>query len=122
MFPAGAPGIALLMLRISVAAMLLIAANPAANHGNYVPSVTWQFLVLVALCILLCLGLFTPAASVLSAVLIGVLIPFAADRETINVLLTLVITICLGLLGPGAFSIDARLFGRRIVPALPAED
>jgi hypothetical protein len=112
MFPAGGPGIALLMLRVSIAAMLLIADDP----GAHILSVTWEFLVLAALCILLCVGFLTPAACILSALLVGHQLPLIADKQTMGVTFTLVITIALALLGPGAFSIDARLFGRRIVP------
>ena len=111
MFPAGAPGIALLMLRVCIAAMLLSAAYP----GTQFLTITWDFLVLVALCILLCVGLFTPAACAFSVLLVGFRLPLMAGGQ-INVLLTLAITISLALLGPGAFSIDAKLFGRRIVP------
>jgi hypothetical protein len=112
MFPAGAPGIALLMLRVCIAAMLLLTAYP----GIHVLSVTWDFLVLIALSILLCVGLFTPAVCILAVLLVGFRLPLIPDRQTINVSLTLVITISLALLGPGAFSIDAKLFGRRIIP------
>jgi hypothetical protein len=112
MFPAAAPGIALLMLRVCIAAMLLRADYP----GAHIVSITWEFLALSALCILLCVGLFTPAASALSVVLVGIRLPLIARAQAIDVLLTLVITISLALLGPGAFSIDAKLFGRRIVP------
>ena len=112
MFPAGAPGAALLMLRVCVAAMLLLVAFPVA-HGS---GVTWQFVLLSALCILLCVGMFTPVACILSIVLMAVRLPLLADRETIRSLLTLVVTLCLALLGPGSFSIDALLFGRRIIP------
>jgi hypothetical protein len=112
MFPAAAPGIALLMLRVCIAAMLLRADYP----GIHILGVTWEFLVLVALCILLCVGLFTPAACALSVLLVGIRLPPVAAGHTIDVLLTLVITISLALLGPGAYSIDAKLFGRRTVP------
>jgi hypothetical protein len=113
MFPAGAPGIALLMLRVCVAATLLLAAYP----GTHVASVTWEFLFLVALSIFLCVGLFTPAVCILSILLVGIQLPLLADRQTFSIILALVITVSLALLGPGAFSIDAKLFGRRIVPA-----
>ena len=112
MFPAGAPGIALLMLRVSIAAMLLLADEP----GAHIASITWEFLALVALCILLCIGLLTPAACVLSVLLVGHQLFLITGRQTISVILILVITTSLALLGPGAFSIDARLFGRRIIP------
>ena len=111
MFPAGAPGVALLMLRVCIAAMLLRAAYP----GTHIGTITWDFLALFALCILLCVGLFTPAACAFSVLLVGFRLPLMAGGQ-INVLLTLAITISLALLGPGAFSIDAKLFGRRIVP------
>jgi uncharacterized membrane protein YphA (DoxX/SURF4 family) len=100
------------MLRVCVAAMLLLERYP----GTPAFSVTWDFLVLAALCILLCVGLFTPAACVISALLVGIRLPLVADQQTIHTVLTLVVTISLALLGPGAFSIDAKLFGRRIVP------
>lgn len=92
--------------------MLVVAAYP----GAHVSSVTWEFLILVALCILLCVGLFTPLACIVSVLVVGVRLPLFVDRETISAVLTLVVTLCLAVLGPGSFSIDAILFGRRIVP------
>ena len=59
MFPHGAPGIALLLLRISVAATFLISA-----HRFGVSSAPWLFGAVLLICISLSIGFLTPILSV----------------------------------------------------------
>lgn len=105
MFPAGGPGIALLILRISVSAMLYLALKPQG----------WQMLALIAVLSLLCWGLFTPAVCVVAALIIVFHLPHAIDRQALDFALLIPITAALGIVGPGAYSIDSRIFGRRLL-------
>lgn len=105
MFPAGAPGIALLILRNCIAFSL---AGCAFSAG-------WQHFVFLSLLSLLCIGLLTPAVCGLAA--LTVVVEFASLKQlpTANVVVIILSTFALALLGPGAISVDSKLFGRRIV-------
>lgn len=109
-FPSGGPGAGLLLLRLAVAAHLLLTAL----HGD--TALAWWRLTLLVLAIaLVCLGLLTPLAAGACAV---------AQLTWLGGALPLVGILCalaLLLLGPGAYGLDARLFGRRrlLPPADP---
>ena len=113
-FPTGGPGIALLFLRISVAAMLLIDAsrNGAALAALLV-------LGLVALTGALCLGFLTPIAAALCCAVELISLFGIGGSDARVVTLSALNAAALALIGPGAYSVDARLFGRRVVH-LPA--
>jgi hypothetical protein len=115
MFPAGAPGFGLLLVRISVAVMLVILEFP----NGEMPGSIWHLVGIVALTALICVGLFTPPSCALCC-LIEMISLWGLNRtEALHVIVSVVVTAALGLLGPGAFSIDARLFGRRIIVSSP---
>jgi len=112
MFPRGAPGVALLVLRICVAVAL---AGNAFLAG-------WQHIAYLILLGMLCIGLFTPVICGLAAA--GVLFDLAHSGEVhfVNAAVVVLSTLSLALLGPGAFSVDARLFGRRVVISTSGSD
>jgi len=119
MFPPGAPGIGLLVLRISVAAtFVLIAANRndmSSIHPLFVGA------LVVALC--LAIGFLTPYDSFI--VCVYALVNVFGASAHLDILLSaslLLSSAALALLGPGAYSIDARLFGRRVVIVPPRRD
>jgi hypothetical protein len=87
-FPDGRPGAGLLILRITVAAGLLLQTGSAPALVVAAP---------------LAAGFMTPAAAVVS-----VAIALLYDAPYVAA-----IAAALALLGPGAFSVDAKLFGRR---------
>ena len=112
-FPAGAPGIGLLLFRLALAATLLThAPSFAANL---------QSLSVVACCglaALLALGLLTPLAAMAGALLAAACIATCTHHELTRDLPQLLLMLSLALIGAGAYSIDALLYGRRhiIVP------
>jgi hypothetical protein len=108
MFPRGAPGFALLLLRVSVAASILLNARSEPHHE------VWTFALTVAVSIALSVGFLTPIVAFLAipVYLIETASLRAAPAEVLNPILQ---AIALSLLGPGSCSIDAYLFGRRVV-------
>lgn len=110
MFPAGAPGVGLLLMRISVGGVLLLEAF----SGGDVKGSWLMGLLVLATAILI--GIYTPVTCVLS-VLVQLSTLLSGRRETAVLSgCFALITISTGLLGPGAFSVDALLFGRRLIP------
>ena len=105
MFPRGAPGVALVLLRFAVAATLW-AGVP--EHCRPAP------LVFLLLTMALCLGMLTPLAAVLCAFLHGAGIAWCEQAQTLPAIVAVAHASALALLGPGAYSIDCRLFGRRV--------
>lgn len=107
MFPAGRPGMALILLRLCLAASLFLhPGNGAAGLAT---------LTSMACCIavsMLVLGLFTPLAAGLVILLViagNLRVPPMQDVLLVGNALAL------GLIGPGAYSLDARFFGRRLL-------
>ena len=115
-FAGGAPGIALLLMRLVVGAVVLWRAGPGLWSGPPLEIVASASLALAAL--LLIAGLWTPVAGAVVAVI--AISDILRTGELLNGrLLAATIGCALTMLGPGRLSIDARLFGwRRIDTAL----
>jgi hypothetical protein len=115
-FAGGAPGIALLLMRLVVGAVVLWRAGPGLWSGPPLAIVASAALALAAL--LLIAGLWTPVAGAVVAV--GAISDILRTGELLNGrLLAATIGCALAMLGPGRLSIDARLFGwKRIDAAL----
>jgi uncharacterized membrane protein YphA (DoxX/SURF4 family) len=114
MFPPGWPGLALLLLRVSVATALLLQ-----GYGHRLWLSGWMLGVVVPLCACLCVGFLTPIGAIL-AVLFHVLAwssPSIGSAGTTAI--ALLDALALAMLGPGAYSIDAYRFGRRVVVLPP---
>jgi hypothetical protein len=117
MFPTGGPGLALLLLRISVAATFAIEAV----HHLGASSSYWLFAVVLLMSLSLSIGWMTPILSVVVGVCTAVSLVINLRLEL--VLVTLILnSAALALLGPGGYSLDARMFGRRVVVVTPRKN
>jgi hypothetical protein len=107
MFPAGAPGIGLALLRASVAATLLIAVSTR-------PTAEIEPWLAFCLALLLFAGILTPVVATLSGLL--QIVHFVLHKGgALEAGLYLAEAIAVALLGPGAYSVDAIWFGRRLL-------
>lgn len=107
-FPSGAPGIGLLLLRVSVAVGL--ALSFAWHQGIPLAAIAASWVICAALCV----GFYTPVAAVLTFVMQGALLCLRLLGVEAGVVV-LLDALALALLGPGAYSLDARRFGRRVL-------
>ena len=117
MFPRGAPGVGLLLLRVFLGAEIASNVEPGTSGLNLV-----LVGALLACALAILVGIATPIAAIL-AILIEMIDPnthFA--RISLHSFAPPVIGIALALLGPGAFSVDARWFGRRLMQFGPDDD
>jgi uncharacterized membrane protein YphA (DoxX/SURF4 family) len=109
MFPRGLPGVALLLLRISVALSLMIQVE---QHWLQLSGL--QLTGYVASGMALTVGILTPIAALL-AVLVYLWGPFNHSSNNESLLEFMLDSVALSLIGPGAYSLDSLRFGRRIV-------
>jgi hypothetical protein len=109
-FPTGAAGVALVVLRFSAAAALVMYG---IRHPFFATSFT--FLALAFPAGALCVGFFTPYAAGIGCVIECAAIFRSPDQAALPIIFSILNTAAVGMLGPGAYSLDARLFGRRIV-------
>ena len=112
MFPTGLPGLALLLLRASVAIAVVVSSQRQDLPG-------WLQATAILVAVGLLAGCLTPILAVIALVVQG-FIWSALGLDTMAWATVVSLdAIALSLVGPGAYSIDAYLFGRRVV-VLPA--
>jgi hypothetical protein len=110
MFPLGLPGLALVLLRASVAIVLLLDEY---SHRQALPG--WTMVVAILLAAALFVGYLTPIVAVVALGCHGLIASsLGVDNVTVATIVSFDI-LALALLGPGAYSIDSYLFGRRVV-------
>lgn len=114
MFPFGAAGAALLLLRVCAASMLVLIAFWGPQTSNAIEEI-----VVVLIALSLCIGLFTPPSCVVACLIECFWLTGRSGSELCVDLLFIGVTASLSAIGPGAFSLDARRFGRRIIRARP---
>ena len=112
MFPAGLPGAALLLFRLSIAGIVLATALDRESLENLE---LWKALTLLIVTVLLSLGALTPIASIASVVIEVIDWPALGGLRGVEQASHIVLSLALLFLGPGAYSIDARMFGRRLI-------
>jgi hypothetical protein len=117
MFPPGLPGLALLLLRVSVAMALVL---DACAHREGLPG--WVLAIAILISLFISVGYLTPivaAAALVAHVSIAVALGLRVELAAVALILSLN-ALALALLGPGAYSLDSRRFGRRLVVLPPS--
>jgi uncharacterized membrane protein YphA (DoxX/SURF4 family) len=127
-FPAGFPGIGLLLLRVVVGATLVghgVLCLLSSERVTLLVLVSFAVLSLSGVCLLI--GFLTPILSLLAGLEnlgiafswfpLQLLSPFESKLALAPVI---AISAAIALLGPGAFSLDARLFGWKEIVIPPA--
>jgi uncharacterized membrane protein YphA (DoxX/SURF4 family) len=127
-FPAGFPGVGLLLLRVVVAVTLVahgILCLLSSDRMTLIVLVSFALLFLSGLSLLI--GFLTPILSLLACLeSLGIafswfplqlLSPFESKLALAPII---AIAAAIALLGPGAFSLDARLFGWKEIVIPPA--
>ena len=127
-FPAGLPGVGLLLLRVVVGAALMahgVLCLVSSDRITLVVSVSTALLLLSGGCLLI--GFLTPILSLLAGLeCLGIawswfpfqlLSPFESKLALAPII---AMSAAIALLGPGAFSLDARLFGWKEIVIPPA--
>jgi hypothetical protein len=105
-FPDRGAGVALVILRLTVAAALVSSAR-------FCPGSEAEVLLALSriAAVLIVVGWYTPLAAA-SGVLISLCTFWVCREPGVNALMVATL-IAIGLLGAGAYSVDARLYGRR---------
>ena len=114
-FADGWPGVGLLLLRLLTGAVLIHFGIANLREGPPLATAVLQIIGIGA-GILLLVGLWTPAAGALAAIVkvcIAFLRYFSHSGDPWIAILQAVLSAVLAMVGPGAWSIDARLFGRK---------
>lgn len=116
MFPTGAPGIGLVLLRLCLATLLW----PFLHTASSAPAGHVMFWSVIGIALALLLGMLTPIACGLCLILVSLELVAPTLSLPAQVLPLALNTIVLVLLGPGAYSADARLYGFRVL-TLPSK-
>jgi putative oxidoreductase len=114
-FADGWPGTGLLLLRLLTGAALIYFGIANVREAPPLATVVLQ-IIGIAAGILLLIGLGTPVAGALAAIVkvsIALLRYFSHSGDPWIPIVQAILCAVLAMVGPGAWSIDARLFGRR---------
>ena len=114
-FAGGWPGTGLLLLRLLTGAALIYFGIANLREAPPLPTAVLQ-IVGVGTGILLLVGLWTPVAGTLAAIVklwIALSRFLSHSGDPWIAIIQAVLGAALAMVGPGAWSIDARLFGRK---------
>jgi putative oxidoreductase len=114
-FAGGWPGTGLLLLRLLTGAAVIYFGIASVREAPPLPLAVLQIIGIGA-GILLLVGLWTPVAGVLTAIVkvsIAFSRYFSHSGDPWIPILQAVLSAVVAMVGPGAWSIDARLFGRK---------
>ena len=115
MFPTGWPGLALLLLRASVATALL------AETFSHRPALSgWIQAAAILISVALSVGHLTPIVALLGLLFQGLIWASLGGASAAVAVIVCLDAMALALLGPGAYSIDSYRFGRRVVVLPPS--
>jgi hypothetical protein len=115
MFPTGLPGLALLLLRGSVAIALLVEAF---SHHDVLSG--WMRAGAILISVALSVGYLTPIVAVMALVAHGLIWSSLGVGSAATATVIALNAAALALLGPGAYSVDSYRFGRRVVVLPPS--
>lgn len=115
MFPTGLPGLALLLLRTSVAIALLVE-----NYGHRQDLPGWIETAAALISVALTAGYLTPIVAAISLIFHGLIWSGLGAGNVAVAGIVALNAIALALLGPGAYSVDSYRFGRRVVVLPPS--
>ena len=110
MFPTGLPGIGLIAVRVTVAAMLLVDGSPYAA-----PLPMGREIVSLVAAVCLVIGILTPYAAAFAGCLEFWRLCTRDNVDLFHLIVAIVVSFALDVLGPGAYSVDNKIFGRRLV-------
>jgi hypothetical protein len=111
MFPTGAAGIGLLMLRLSVGASIVLDVVPYLGITVH----AWKIALSAILAALFLAGLFIPYLCALCCVIEFVGLAHGGNAHVLHMLALVTTTAALGIIGAGGYSWDAYVFGPRLV-------
>lgn len=118
-FPAGLPGLGLLLLRTTLGLTAIVQGGKYLSEQTELSVWTSFVGIIPVICgILLLIGFLTPVIGVLLFAG-GLILAIFSFSDSFQIFIyEIILSAAVFLLGPGAFSIDAILFGRReiIIP------
>jgi hypothetical protein len=114
MFPRGFPGLALLLLRASVATALVA---DACQHRQFLS--VWLQVVAVVAALATSVGYLTPISALMALGVHGAVWFALGAGNAVSLATVLLDALALALVGPGAYSVDAYRYGRRVVVLPP---